>query len=211
MDQRTDEWFQARVGKVTASKIADLTARTKSGWAASRGNYCAQLVAERLTGVNQDGGFINAAMQWGIDKEPEAIAAYEYFQDVTVSPVGFIDHPTIAASGASPDGFVNLGPKGPEGLVEAKCPNTMTHIETLKTGKVPEKYRKQMLWQLACVPAAAYCDFISFDPRMPPEHQLFVDRIWRDDKAIVELEDMVRVFLNEVLDTIDQLNARNKK
>lgn len=203
MEQRTDEWFQARLGKVTASKVADVTAKTRSGWGASRANYLAQLVAERLTGTNQDGGYINAAMQWGIDKEPEAIAAYSFYRDAQVEAVGFVDHPDME-SGASPDGLV-----GDDGLVEVKCPNTATHIATLLEGKVPAKYIKQIQWQLACT-GRAWCDFISFDPRMPPEHQLFVARIERDQEMIEELETQVREFLVEVTETINAIETRNQ-
>src|SRR5690606_18755999 len=103
--QRTDEWFAARLGKMTASRIADVCARTKTGWGASRKNYMADLVAERLTGKKVE-GFTNAAMQWGTDMEPEARIAYEFYRDSSVSEVGFVPHPSIAETGASPDGLV---------------------------------------------------------------------------------------------------------
>lgn len=201
MDQRTDEWFAARVGKVTASKVADVVARTRNGWGASRANYMAQIIAERLTGQPAD-SYTNAAMQWGIEIEPDARAAYEFYTDSAVEEVGFVDHPRIAMSGASPDGRV-----GDSGLVEIKCPNTATHIDTLLNGTIPDKYIKQMLWQMACE-ERDWCDFVSFDPRMPEEHRIWIERIERDDDAIMYLETAVSEFLAEVDEKIKKLNER---
>ena len=201
MEQRTPEWFGARLGKATASRIADITAKTKTGPSASRANYAAQLVAERLTGT-QDGGFSNAAMQWGTDNEPAARDAYAFFLDVDVVEVGFVEHPQIAMAGASPDGLV-----GWDGLVEIKCPNTATHIDTLLNGSVPGKYLAQMQWQMACT-GRAWCDFASYDPSLPEPMRLFVKRVHRDDARIAELETEVAAFLEEVRQTVEQLRAR---
>lgn len=196
--QGSAEWFAQRAGKVTASRVADVIAKTKTGWGASRANYAAQLVAERLTG-NVEPTFTNAAMQWGTDKEPEAREAYEFHAGVFVDQVGMIDHPKIAMTGASPDGLV-----GDAGLVEIKCPNTATHIETLLSGKVPAKYVTQMAWQMACT-GRAWCDFVSFDPRMPEHMRLFVQRVERDDTLIATLEAEVSAFLTEVSETVAAL------
>ena len=189
--QGSPEWFAERVGKVTASRVADVIARTKSGWGASRANYMAELIAERLTGAKSE-GFVNAAMQHGIDTEPHARDAYSFYAGVEVEPVGFIAHPTIPMSGASPDGLV-----GNDGLVEIKCPSTATHIDTLLTGKIPEKYITQMQWQMACT-GPKWCDFVSFDPRMPESMRLFIKRVERDEKLIASLEKEVELFLREV-------------
>lgn len=191
MEQRSEEWFMARHGKVTASRIADIVAKTKSGYSASRANYAAQLIAERLTGQTQE-SYTNAAMQWGTEQEPAARAAYEFYSDASVELCGFIPHPKIGMSGASPDGLV-----GDDGLLEIKCPNTATHIETLSGTKIPEKYITQMQWQMACT-GRAWCDFVSFDPRMPEDMRAFIKRITRDDKRIAELEAEVSGFLSEV-------------
>lgn len=199
--QGTDEWLSIRLGKVTASRVADVIARTKTGPSASRANYMAELVAERLTGARSE-TFTNAAMAWGTDNEPEARLAYEFRTDVTVEQVGFIAHPSIEMSGASPDGLVAA-----DGLVEIKCPNTATHIETLLTGTIPAKYETQMLWQMACT-GRAWCDFASFDPRLPEEMRLFVKRFDRDDKRIAEMEEQVRVFLFELDTTVRRLSER---
>jgi putative phage-type endonuclease len=199
--QRTPEWQQIRLGKVTASRIADVCARTKSGYGASRKNYLAELVAERLTGVKSE-GFTNAAMQWGTDMEPEARIAYEFYRDAAVAEVGFVPHPSIGDTGASPDGLVGI-----DGLVEIKAPNTATHIDTLLSGVIPEKYILQMLWQLACT-GRAYCDFVSFDPRLPEPMRLFVKRIERDHARIAELETEVVAFLTEVRETVDALRRK---
>jgi putative phage-type endonuclease len=198
MEQRSEDWFTIRCGKATASKIADIMAKTKSGPSASRANYMAQLVSERLTGVAER-GFSNAAMQWGCDFEADARAAYSFRQDANVTEVAFVEHPTIAWSGASPDGLVD-----DDGLVEIKCPNTATHIETLLSGAVPEKYRTQMLWQMACT-GRKWCDFVSYDPRLPEKMRLFVARVDRDEAAIADLEDAVAVFLKEVADKVISL------
>lgn len=196
--QGTAEWFAERAGKVTASRVADVIAKTKTGWGASRANYAAQLVAERLTG-NVEATFTNAAMQWGNDKEPEAREAYEYRFGVFVQEVGMVEHPSIKMTGASPDGMV-----GGSGLIEIKCPNTATHIDTLLNAKVPAKYVTQMQWQMACT-GRAWCDFVSFDPRMPAHMQMFVQRVERDDKMIRELEIEVSTFLDEVDQTVRRL------
>lgn len=201
MDQRSAEWFAARLGKATASKIADIVATTKSGPAASRKNYAAQLVCERLTGMPQD-SFTSPAMQWGTDTEPQARDAYCFFRDVDVIEVGFCDHPTIAMSGASPDGLI-----GSDGLLELKCPNTATHLETLLGKAAPAKYVHQMMWQMACT-GRQWCDFASFDPRLPEEMRLFVIRLRRDEQMIADLEREVGKFLAEVDDTMAQLRAQ---
>lgn len=199
-DQRTPEWFAARLGKCTASRVADVIARTKTGWGASRANYAAQLVAERLTGVPAD-SFTNGAMQWGIDTEAEARRAYCFRQDVDVQEVGFVDHPSVAMSGASPDGLVDA-----DGLLELKCPNTSTHIGTLLGQSVPSKYIAQIQWQLACT-ERQWCDFASYDPRLPESMRLFVERVRRDDAMIAELEGHVRDFLGEIDETVAKLRA----
>jgi putative phage-type endonuclease len=191
MEQRTDEWFSARLGKVTASRVSDVVAKTKTGYGATRGNYMSQLIVERLTGKQAE-SFSSSAMQWGTDTEPLARAAYETFKDVLVDEEGFVQHPTIEMAGASPDGLI-----GDDGLVEIKSPNTATHIETLIAKKADARYINQMQWQMACT-GRKWCDFVSFDPRMPEDLQLFVTRVERDDEKIAELEAAVIEFLNEV-------------
>jgi len=188
--QRTEEWFQARVGKVTASKVADVIAKTKTGYSSSRENYLAQLVVERITNKPTE-TFSNAAMAHGTEQEPFARAAYEVATGFFVEEVGFIDHPTIEAAGASPDGLVN------DGLVEIKCPNTATHMDTLLSESVPAKYIPQVQFQMACT-GRSWCDFVSFDPRMPEEGQLFIKRVYRDKEYIETIEKEIIKFLSEV-------------
>ena len=199
--QGSNDWFQIRMGKVTASRVADVIAKTKTGYSATRDNYMAQLVVERLTFTKQE-SYTNAAMQWGTDQEPFARAAYEAAQGVMVEEVGFVRHPTIEWAGASPDGLV--GGEG-EGLVEIKCPNTLTMIETLLSQKVPGKYFTQMQFQLACT-GRKWCDYVVFDPRMPAKAQLFVKRVDRDDAYIAEIEAEIVKFLAEVQSQVQQLN-----
>lgn len=203
-EQRSPEWFAARLGKVTASKVADVIAKTKTGYSASRENYMAQLICERMTGQKQE-SYTNAAMEWGTETEPLARAAYEGFKDVLVDEVGIIDHPFLPMCAASPDGLVS-----DDGMVEIKCPNTATHFDTLLTEKMPSKYLPQVQWQMACA-NRLWVDFVSFDPRAPEGLQLFVTRIERDDKYILELEAEVNVFLTELDQRIEKLNKLKVK
>lgn len=199
--QSDPAWATARLGHVTASRIADMMAKTKTGWGASRANYAAELVAERLTGT-PSATYSNAAMQWGVETEPQARAAYEFRNDVTCGPSGFVKHFCIEWAGASPDGFV-----GDHGLVEFKCPNTATHIDTLLSQTIPEKYRLQMQWQMACADKA-WCDFVSFDPRLPEEMRLFAKRCERDNECVADLEREAQAFLGEIDETIKRLRQR---
>jgi len=199
--QRTEDWYAARLGKVTASRVADVVAKTKSGPSASRSNYMAELICERLTGRQGD-NYQNAAMVWGTETEPKARAAYEAETGSLVEGVGFVPHPTITMSGASPDGLV-----GDDGLVEIKCPNTATHIDTILSETVPGKYITQMQWQMACT-GRKWCDFISYDPRVPEKMQLWVKRVERDDKRIEELEKEVNEFLGELDAYISKLKEK---
>ena len=198
MEQGTEAWFNIRIGKVTASRVADVLAKTKTGYSTTRDNYMAQLVCERLTGQKGE-SFTNAAMQHGTETEPLAKAAYEARYDVLVDEVGFVSHPTIEMSGASPDGLV-----GEDGLIEIKCPNTATHIETLLSESVPNKYYTQMQFQIACT-GRKWCDFLSFDNRLPTELQMFVKRVPRDDMYIRLIEDEIVKFLGELDTKINQL------
>jgi len=198
--QGSEEWLAIRVGKVTASRVADVIAKTKSGWGASRANYMAELIAERLTGEPAE-KFTSGAMKWGTEMEPDARIAYEFRTDAEVVQVGFVPHPAIAMTGASPDGLV-----GVDGLVEIKCPSTATHIDTLISQTVPGKYVTQMFWQMACT-GRQWCDFVSFDPRMPEHMRLFVKRVPRDDARIAELERDVADFLAELDGKLAELTA----
>lgn len=198
MEQRSPEWFQARLGKVTASRVADIMATTKYGPAASRENYAVELALQRLTGVIEE-TYINAAMQWGVDKEPEARAAYEAAGGVFVTEVGLIDHPTIPMSAASPDGLV-----GEWGLIEIKCPKSATHLKTLRSKKEDPAYVYQMQWQMACT-NRLWCDFVSYDPRFPEKNRLAIHRVSRDAELIKNMETEVSKFLSEVDAIVEEL------
>lgn len=198
--QGSSEWHAIRLGKVTASRVADVIAKTQKGWGASRANYAAQLIAERLTGEVGE-SFTNAAMIHGTETEPDARRAYEFYQDVDVEQIAFVSHPSIGLAGASPDGLI-----GDDGLVEIKCPNTATHIDTLRAQKVPAKYVTQMQWQMACT-GRQWCDFVSYDPRMPEAMRMFITRVKRDPALIKELEMEVAVFLHEISQTVNELTT----
>lgn len=198
MEQRTQEWFDARLGKVTASRVADVIAKTKTGVSTSRQNYLTQLVTERLTGKKAD-TYVNQAMQDGIDREETARTLYE-LKYGEVKEVGFIDHPTVAMSGASPDGLIADG----EGILEIKCPIETTHTTTLMTDKVPSKYVPQIQWQMA-VTGARFAHFVSYNPNFPDNMVLFVKQLDRDDEYIKMLVDEILTFLKEVDNTIIKL------
>jgi putative phage-type endonuclease len=201
MEQRTDEWYQARLGCVTASRTADILAKTKSGYSTSRANYMADLIVERLTGKAPE-GFTSSAMQWGTETEPQARMAYEIITGNEVTETGFVLHPQIEGFGASPDGLV-----GEDGLVEIKCPNTNTHISTLLDEKISHKYVIQMHVQMLCT-ERDWCDFVSFDPRLPVDMQLFIKRVERDKKLADEILGEVAKFLEELDEKIEALKVK---
>jgi putative phage-type endonuclease len=198
MEQRTEEWFAQRLGKATASRIADIIAKTKTGYSTARENYKVELALERITGSRAE-SYTNAAMDWGTEHEPEARAEYSRIKGVEVVEVGMVEHPSIPMSGASPDGLV-----GEDGLLEIKCPNSATHIKTLRSQKPEAKYITQMMWQMACT-GSKWCDFVSYDPRMPEGLTFFVTRIKRDEKIIAELEKEISGFLAEVDGLVKEL------
>jgi putative phage-type endonuclease len=199
--QGSPEWRAARCGSLGASSVHEALARTKSGWGASRANVLARLLTERLTGIPQD-AYTNAAMQHGIDTEPEARAAYQFEVGVLVKQVGLIKHPAIAGTHASPDGLV-----GDDGLLEVKCPNTATHLDRLLGEPIPAKYFTQMQWQMACT-GRKWCDYVSFDPRLPENMRLHIERVRRHDVHIAELEAQVREFLAELDAKLAALTSR---
>jgi putative phage-type endonuclease len=199
MEQRTPEWFAKRLGLVTASRIADVMAKTKTGASASRSGYMAQLVTERLTGAPTE-GFQSAAMEWGIEQEPHARAAYEAREGVLVDEVDFVRHPLLEA-GASPDGLV-----GEDGCIEIKCPNTSTMLEYIEDRSVPRKYLLQMQWQMACT-GRNWCDFVAFDDRLPEHLRLLVIRVPRDEGVIAEIAGEVGRFLTELRDRVEHLQT----
>jgi putative phage-type endonuclease len=204
INQGTEEWFQQRLGKVTASRLSDVIAKTKTGLSTSRQNYLIQLVSERLTGKKTE-SFTNKAMEDGVEREPIARKLYESKTNSIVTEVGFFNHPIIKNSGASPDGAVNAEEEGKyAGLIEIKCPLESTHTNTLINKSIPSKYVPQMQWQLACT-GARWVDFVSFNPNFPEELQVFVKRLDRDDAYVAELEAEVVKFLEEVEQTIIKL------
>lgn len=198
VNQRTDAWYTARIGKATASRIGDIMAKTKTGPSASRKNYMAELVCERLTGLKAD-SYMSASMQHGVETEAEARQSYEIETFQAVIECGFYIAPDIAESGASPDGLINE-----DGLIEIKCPNTATHIETLLNSTIDNKYFLQMQWQMYCT-GRKWCDFVSYDNRLPDNLRLFIKRVERDDKLIEEIKTEVVKFLAEVDDTVKRL------
>lgn len=197
VEQGSPEWHELRRGRVTASRVADVIRKTKSGYSASRQRYLGELVAERLTGVVAT-GFRSSDMDWGTVTEPEALQVYSIYADLPIQKVAFVDHERIEQSGCSPDGLV-----GDDGLVEIKCPATHTHIATLLGEEVDPDYVTQMQWQMACT-GRKWCDYVSYDPRLPEEMRLHVRRVDRYALRIAELESAVLAFLDEV-STVEQI------
>ena len=187
-EQGTLEWHKERLGKVTASRIADVMMKpTTAGYQ----NYRAQLVCERLTGEPTE-TFTSAAMIHGTETEPQARAFYEMEMGVDVEQVGFIDHPNLEMTGASPDGLV-----GNKGLVEIKCPQPANHIKALTGGAIDRKYVLQMQWQMICT-GRDWCDFVSFSPMFPTDMQLFCERVGRHEETTKEITEAVTRFTAEV-------------
>jgi putative phage-type endonuclease len=204
-EQGTPEWLAERCGKVTASRIADVMSNGRGKEpSATRKNYMAQLLTERLTGAVAE-SYTNAAMQRGTETEPQARAMYELQTGLDVDQVGFVPHPVIECCGASPDGLI-----GDLGLVEIKCPNTATHIETLRGAAIDRKYLLQMHWQMICT-GREWCDFVSFDPRLPSAMQLHVARVERDAELAEEVTAAVTQFLTELNQAEADLRARYMK
>lgn len=202
LEQGSDAWHQLRLGKVTASRVADIMRKGKGGAVSmSRMRYLGELVAERLTG-NPTVGFKSADMEWGNQTEEAARNAYAFYRDADLHAVAFVYHQSIGMSGASPDRLV-----GEDGLLEIKCPATHTHIETLLGAAIDADYLTQMQWQMACT-GRAWCDFASFDPRLPESMRLFVQRVPRDGERIAELERAVIDFLGEVAAKEGTLRAK---
>lgn len=201
MEQGTAEWFSARLGKLTASNISKALMKSSTkGYQ----DYQAQLITERLTGQPTP-HFTNEAMEWGTETEPMARAMYSVVSCLDVEEVGFVDHPKIPMSGASPDGTISE-----DGLLEIKCPNSATHIRNLISETPDKSYMDQMQWQMACT-GRAWCDFVSFDPRLPLEVQIFIKRIDRDEERISEMEAAAEAFLIETSAMTDQLFEKMKQ
>ena len=200
IEQGTEAWLQLRLGKVTASRVADIMAKTKTGASASRQNYLIELALQRVTG-NIEPMYTNDAMAWGTATEPQARVDYEVKTGNFVDQIAFVEHPTIEWFGCSPDGLV-----GNDGLIEIKCPNSATHWATIKDGKPPNKYVIQMQTQMACT-NRQWCDFVSFDPRMPERSQLFICRVERDQTMIDEIEAEIKKFLSEVESEVNLMRS----
>jgi hypothetical protein len=192
--QGSPEWFAAKLGKVSSSGISAVLSKGRNGGIPlTRNSYMDDLIAERMLG-RTIGSFENEAMQWGSACEAEARTFYELTRNVDVQQVGFIDHPTIPMAGSSPDGLI-----GDDGFIEAKCPNTETHLFTMRKNAVPPKYIKQILWQASTLPDRKFCDFISYDPRLEDRSKrLFVKRVIIDRVEVSRLEDAVRQFLADM-------------
>jgi hypothetical protein len=201
-DQRTPEWFAARLGRLTGSVAGDMLARIKNGEAAARRDLRTRLVVERLTGQSAEDNFVSPAMQHGIDTESDAFAAYESATGTLVNRVGFLAHDTLQA-GCSPDGEVGLF----AGIIELKCPKSATHLKYLRAGVVPSDYLPQIIHNL-WITGALWCDFASFDDRFPPSLQLFRVRVDRNEADIDAYELMARGFLTEVEQELAELDAR---
>jgi putative phage-type endonuclease len=200
IEQGSEAWKLLKVGKVSASRMAELLAKTKTGaFAASRAKYMAQLLCERMTGEPTE-FFTSQAMQRGTEIEPVARAAYEAENLTSVEQVAWVEHPTIPMAGCSPDGFV-----GEHGLVEIKCKEIHNHLDSILNDRIDPDHQAQMMWQM-CVTGRQWCDYVCFDDRAPEGLQLFVKRLHRDEEKIKQMEDEVRTFLKDLENMIQKLN-----
>jgi predicted phage-related endonuclease len=206
-EQRSEQWFLARLGRLTGSRANDMLATIKSGEAAARRDLRTQLVCERLTQTLQEDSFVNAAMQRGIELEPAAFAAYEALTGTLAERTGFLAHNDLAI-GCSLDGHVGDF----EGICEFKCPKSATHLRYLTNGKVPADYLPQITHNL-WVSGAQWCDFLSYDDRFPLPLRTFLVRVERDEAAIAAYAEKALAFLAEVdrevaaVRTMTNLNA----
>jgi len=199
--QRTDEWKSLRCGCVGCSRLGDILATGKGGAvSASRKNYMAEVLCERLTGKPAE-HFTSAAMQWGIDTEPLARQAYEEKHGVFTLEVSGQMHPDIFGWWGSPDGLV-----GTDGGLEIKCPNTATHLDTLLTGKINQDYIYQMAGYVEIF-GREWWDFVSYDPRLPGKHSMYIRRFRRDELPIAEVKAGVIKFLSELEELQMKLEA----
>ena len=198
--QHSTDWFAARTGKIGASNVWKVMDFLKSGKESQqRANYRAEMIAEVLTGLPTE-HYVSPAMDHGSEYEKVARAEYQLATGLDVTQTGFLLHPTIDRAGASPDGLCD-----PDGMIEAKCPNTATHLKWITAGEVPQEHIDQMQFGMVCG-EMQWCDFISFDPRLPEKYRLFIRRLQRDDARIAEIEVGIGKFLAEVLETIQALD-----
>ena len=202
IEQGSIEWHQMRLSKVSASRIGDVMARTKTGTSEKRNRYLMEIVSERLTGQAIDVP-VTAAMQRGIDLEPEArLIVSKTLKDCTITEASVYNHPTIKMACASPDGLI-----GKYGLLEVKCQGQLNHTKFLATGKIPKEHELQMLFQLACQPERMFSLYVVYNPSFPVKHQLGVQKIHRDNKRIKEVEDEVIRFLDDVEATLTKIKG----
>ena len=197
--QRSEDWHADRCGKVTASRVNDISAKPKTGKAYNA--LTLTILTERLTGVQEETP-TTGPMQWGIDQEVHAITAYENETGNFVVGTGLVNHPAIKMSGASPDGLVDQ-----DGQLEVKCPNSQTHLNTVLTKEVPSEYIPQITWQLACT-RRKWCDFVSYDPRLPEYLQLVIIRVFAKDLDIAGIEQSVIKFNQKIDQIVAELNPK---
>lgn len=191
-EQRSPEWYAARLGRLTGSVACDMMTKIKSGESAARRKLRVRLALERLTGRRQESDFLNASMQHGIDTEPMAVAEYEARTGTILEPVGFCQAEGLMA-GCSLDSFVC----GREGIVEIKCPDSSTHYEYLKQKKLPIDYYWQCLHNV-WITSAKWCDFVSFDPRFEERLQYLCMRFEPTSQELTAYDQSAREFLAEV-------------
>jgi YqaJ-like recombinase protein len=191
VEQRSLEWSALRLGRLTASRAADMLATIKTGEAAARRNLRVQLMLERITGRSHERTVRTEAMQDGIDREADAVAKYEELSGALVYPIGFISSDDYMA-GCSPDGLI-----GDYGLVSIKCPTPAIHLEYLRSGKVPADYLAQIHHEF-WISGRLWADFFSFQPDFPEPLQTKLVRVLRVDADVKDYERKALAFLAEV-------------
>ena len=199
IEQGSELWLMQRRGHLSASRLHDaVTKGARGSYSAKRADIMWTLIEERITGQAAP-HFVTADMQHGIDTEPQAKAAYAFLTDRAIADAPYVPHAYIPMTGASPDGYVE-----DDGLIEIKCPKTKTHLQTLAAKQVPPQYITQMQWQMECT-WRHWCDFVSFDPRLPVEYQIWIQRVQRDDAMIEMLKDEITKFEDEINTLMESL------
>ena len=204
--QGSDEWFAARVGKITASRLGDIMRKTKWGESTYKAKVRLELAIERITGKSASSVTMNQAMRDGVEREPDARKLFEAVTQKEVALCGSFNHPTIVNTSASPDGLL----RGENAVLEIKCPTHATHAKNLMSEKMPKNYEYQVQWQIACT-ESDFAYFASYHPDFPKDLRLKYVKVDKDDSIIKSLEEAVRQFDIEIEDLIIKIqNGGNK-
>lgn len=201
IEQGSKEWLDLRLGKITASRVGDIVTNGKGGKPSKTSeSYMNELLSEILTGSQVD-FYVNNAIAWGNECEPQARAMYELENDVDVEEVAFIQITDFI--GVSPDGLI-----GNDGLLEIKCPTSKKQIERALSDCFHSEYKSQIQMQL-WVSGRNWCDFVSFDPRINGKASYLQERVYRDEEYIDEMKSKVNEFVFRMIEKLEKLKGES--